>query len=218
VRDTWLEYVFGWRPLVQDLDGIVKHAAYLSAGVEQPPTMMVSHTGHDETSDVSDFVGVSDGAYYQTRRKNETSRKTTVKYLGRVSASDFSKITPISLGVGLRDFIPTVWELIPYSFLVDYFINIGDIVEAQSWSQSNLLWAVKWTIVESKYKLTYHSVGSWNTSAYNTVLKCTPAQRVEKNITRAPLSVIPIPSLRLRMPGSGSWRWLNIAALARFKF
>ncbi|DAD51073.1 maturation protein [ssRNA phage SRR7976299_1] len=32
------------------------------------------------------------------------------------------------LGFNLKDFIPTVYELLPYSFLVDYFTTVGDVV------------------------------------------------------------------------------------------
>jgi len=33
-------------------------------------------------------------------------------------------------GIGLYDALPTAWELIPYSFVVDWFIGVGDWIQA----------------------------------------------------------------------------------------
>lgn len=43
-------------------------------------------------------------------------------------------------GIMPSQFLPTVWELIPYSWLVDYFTNMGDIVAAACRNYGDLSW------------------------------------------------------------------------------
>lgn len=45
------------------------------------------------------------------------------------------------MGLTIQEFVPTVWELIPYSFVVDYFTNIGDVVNYAY--SANLNWVYK---------------------------------------------------------------------------
>lgn len=46
--------------------------------------------------------------------------------------------------------MPTVWELIPYSFLIDYFTNVGDVLQALSTDTSGVHGLWKTEIWESK--------------------------------------------------------------------
>lgn len=42
-------------------------------------------------------------------------------------------------GFSLRDWVPTLWNCIPYSFVIDYFTNVGDVVEFYSTDLSSVV-------------------------------------------------------------------------------
>jgi hypothetical protein len=54
------------------------------------------------------------------------------------------------LQLDLPHALPTVWDLLPYSFLVDYFTNVGDIIRAYSLVGNNLRWCCKTTLDETR--------------------------------------------------------------------
>lgn len=41
--------------------------------------------------------------------------------------------------------IPTAWEMLPWSFLIDYVSNIGDVISANLVSMENVAWVYKVT-------------------------------------------------------------------------
>ena len=49
------------------------------------------------------------------------------------------------------EFIPTAWELLPWSFLIDYFVNIGDVIQANIVSLSDLAWANRSDVTAKKH-------------------------------------------------------------------
>jgi hypothetical protein len=42
------------------------------------------------------------------------------------------------VGLHPSNWLPTAWELLPYSFVYDYFANIGDIINAATVQQSDM--------------------------------------------------------------------------------
>lgn len=44
------------------------------------------------------------------------------------------------LGFSFENFIPAVWEVLPWSWLADYFLNIGDIIQAGVTNTSAVTW------------------------------------------------------------------------------
>jgi hypothetical protein len=217
LSETWLEHSFGWAPLVNDIDDAMRHLAFLTTGVSRPPYEVVKGFAEEEKSASYHTSGLSDGAYWRTRLRKTTTDKLSVKYLGMVSAEQFNQISARSLGLGLRDFAPTVWELIPYSFLVDYFTNVGDMIQASSFSSSNLSWVMKWVVRETTYESLYHAADSWNPESYDIYCSATPATLTVKTITRIPYVGSLVPSFRLEMPGANSLKWLNIGALVHLR-
>jgi hypothetical protein len=135
-------------------------------------------------------------------------------YKGLLRAStDFQSWDHKDLGFTLSEFVPTVWELIPYSFLVDYFTNFGEVVSAVSYPRSNFRWIMKWTITDRKDEL----LAPWMEPGSNPLGKNKaigdPCSVVTRQIVRAPYYGSLIPDFRFEIPGL-SMKWLNLAALA----
>lgn len=217
--DTWLEYSFGWKPLIND----IKDGYKLIADSQQlrPERIPVKYLGFGKKTTVGAVDGPSstDG-YVRMKYTRETrTNYVGVKFYGAVGIIpkmdgliDYSKA-----GFTWNEIIPTIWELIPYSFLVDYFTNIGDVINSYAACQLDVRWMSKGTVQVSE--------SSWNdvtltpevpSNQQYVVLRRTPGSRcykVKRSISRDVYSGSRIPRLEFEIPGM-STKWLNIAALA----
>jgi hypothetical protein len=141
-----------------------------------------------------------------------------VRYYGIYRSDGRGSPNTHSYGFSPWEFVPTVWELIPYSFLVDYFTNIGGILS--SWSYRFLVngWTartIRRTFKHSNVNLRYY----WNESAfppdqYDHDKSGDPGSASYEvvSFTRNPNAVLEVPSFELQIPGRWT-QWVNIVAL-----
>jgi hypothetical protein len=120
------------------------------------------------------------------------------------------------------ELVPTAWELLPWSFLVDYFVNVGDVLSSAVTASSNVNFVNKTVIQEAK-KFGYWnfdpvaSMLSWNTPgqtrsySYDNI-KSPKFENITRLINRSPGSSVPLPTLQLH-PGLSDGKLFNIAAL-----
>jgi hypothetical protein len=126
-------------------------------------------------------------------------------------------------GFQFRDFVPTVWELIPYSFVSDYFVNIGDILEAACTDTSivrrvTLIEIVEWTrstSVSPNYDLSLKEMKTRYGNVKGVSQEGRPGkfELVTRIVRRTPLSGVPFPTPRFDPPELFSKHSLNLAAL-----
>jgi hypothetical protein len=113
VSGRWLELQYGWLPLMSDVQEAAKAFAALT-GKPRTERVSVSLTRKAQRDSSS-----APSAY---------SCKGTVEERWRILYEMSEQLsTPRSLG--LTDLSSVVWELIPYSFVVDWFIPIGSYLE-----------------------------------------------------------------------------------------
>lgn len=156
LSDTWLEYSFGWVPLVSD----VKDAAIAVARiVKNIPTHRFS-VGAKATSDpdISKFGAniltlndlfpfiITESRYHSYSLRYYGVLRPLEDPEGIVNQAD--KVISMS-GFDFSSFIPTVWELIPFSFLVDYFSNVGDLLDQLATRTGSIVWMGSTEIKES---------------------------------------------------------------------
>lgn len=115
----WLEYHFGWSPLIGD---IYNACDVLQAGYGKPRPIRARGSA-------SDYIGLwkNFGAYQDVRN---TSMRCDVQTGARVLITNPNLHQAARLG--LINPISVAWELIPFSFLVDWFIPVGKFLN--SWS------------------------------------------------------------------------------------
>lgn len=122
--ETWLGYKFGVEPLANDLAQAIIASDQFTTRLGMKLAVKIGGSG---SSDVT--LGYSEPAplAYATQRLRE-GESSEVRYKGKVAlkydASSFARMG----GFALPDVIPAVWEAIPFSFLVDYFTNVGDVL------------------------------------------------------------------------------------------
>jgi hypothetical protein len=219
LADSWLEYSFGWTPLISDIysgahalrqlqNRSFDHKVIRTTGTSQldKPSGPISkgiEGGHTVTGDVietAEYIVIYRGAV-------------------RLPIGNRSLMTRQNLGFTWGNFVPTVWELIPYSFLVDYFTNIGDVLSAWSFWDLNLSWMNKTTIDKRTRKVTLNRIATlnYNSSWYDienkTLTPCVSTTGV-RTVNRSRYTGSLIPAFRFEIPGMSSLKWLNLAALA----
>jgi hypothetical protein len=216
VRDTWLEYSFGWKPLINDVDSAIK--AFYSSDLVRPILQMVSGKGQDVYSqDNGHFTGSNGPSNWTYGLRHQ--EEFFVRYYGVYQSTGQGVPDNHHYGFRPSEIIPTVWELIPYSFLVDYFTNIGAIIS--SWSYRFL--AGPWT--SQLQRVTHHY------ETYDEKLVAPPPNTViwkyrhtgdpghtefkRTEVYRVPNVGQPVPSFEVQCPGMGSTKWLNILALSK---
>jgi hypothetical protein len=119
--DHWLAWQYGVRPLISDLQGSVKEY-YKVRGIRPLIRTYRVLAVNDERVDARSQD--SNSLYVTTATQNANIR-CYAEFQDSAQAWDQS-----AQRLGLTDPLLLAWELIPYSFVVDWFINVGSFLAA----------------------------------------------------------------------------------------
>jgi hypothetical protein len=216
LADAWLETAFGLVPLISDVKDIAEAVARFENDSHRERIF-----GRAENvvsgSNARTIVGTAT-SYIQIQKDVKETMTHKVQYLAFLEwkqSADFGSNRRLVELMGFRPdlFIPTVYELLPWSFLVDYFSNLGDVIETGCQSQSLVSFAMKTTILESKRSCLQTPVP---TSAPIPIVYslCEPGSvtQVRKRVTRSSYSQLPAVPLLFSLPGS-KMKYANMLAL-----
>lgn len=212
LADTWLEYKFGWQPLISDLDDGLNALRRIS---ERRPAFKPIFASGVTMKDISPApeLRTDGGVSWIVNRKYTCT--ASAKIFGVISLDvDGLSVPRSELGFRLDRFVPTLWELIPYSFVADYFSNIGDVISSWSFGTKHVKWAQLTTRRSTLYEL--RTTSFTDSIGGGTFTRATPCESRGECIsfTRSPSIGTLVPSFRIEIPGMSSTKWLNLAALA----
>lgn len=216
VRDTWLEYQFGWMPLVGDIEGAHRalHDLPLSAYKK-------IHSHHDADVDSDSALGSSTIGKIVFGWEQTTKTNVSVDCYGEVRVECISNSGSLARwGIETEQFVPTLWELIPYSFVADYFSNIGDIIAANSVPRGAMAWhgMTSKTSVSKKRAYRFSNSGTQaNVSQYKGgggFAAPSYSSRIRYKRQTAAFTSFGLSDFAFEIPGL-SKKWLNLAALAK---
>jgi hypothetical protein len=216
----YLEMVFGWKPLMSDIHDIARTAGRILTD----PIPLKRITSRVEVAPVT-TVYTSSGLGPFDCKQNLVSRFYATKsvqctaYLKETltgPSAPLDRVRELS-GFTLENFVPTVYNLIPYSFVIDYFSNLGDVISGACTDQSKVIGMVQSTRTQllRQERLTFDAggtiaaVGGFGHSPFGTTsgaleLKVT---KIERTIAGS----IPVPDLQFVQPGGQ--QFLNLEAL-----
>lgn len=138
IIDEYLAYRFGALPLFSDIEGIINGLLRLRDLANVVKTR--AYNEEEKIFDTQVFSTTQNGIPLIVSR--ERGIRNSILFRGAVKIASVGPGPPILEAAGLtyRDFIPTAYNLIPYSFLLDYVSNVGDILECCSFYLSDLPW------------------------------------------------------------------------------
>lgn len=157
----WLEAALGWQPLLGDIDS----GCDALTRWREPVRRLIPIRGYAEdrqdTKVSSETVNVGPLAFYRERwlrsRESVVFRGRVIWDPNQMLAGDDFKYW----GFSLEDVVPAGWNLIPGSFLLDYFTNIGDVVNGWSFGSSNVAWTDRLVRRDLRYHFANQSVPGW---------------------------------------------------------
>lgn len=122
LANNWLAYRLGWLPLIQDSVGLVEmhRDQYSTARENRFVVRAMKETVKTDVYEVRDFL-VGTGSHALAYRTDVTIGRAGM--LLRIT----SKLDQFQASVGLSsgDILSTAWELVPFSFVFDYFVDVG---------------------------------------------------------------------------------------------
>ncbi len=125
--DAWLELQYGWKPLVQDVYGSIAqlHGDATSRDREKRGIALAKGKGYDTVTSrqiATEYGG--ERLYWEVRNRMKCEVKLNYRLDDPVAATlaQVGITNPLTLG----------WELTPFSFVIDWFLPIGNFLEARN--------------------------------------------------------------------------------------
>lgn len=207
--NRWLEWQYGWKPLLGTIFGACDFE-------RRKPRQSFRIVGNSKRRSIQ-IVPTSTSYGFVVWNDAESSSYATLRCDYRVNssvannASRFTSMNPLAIA----------WELVPYSFVVDWFFNVGGYMqELETCMESGLTFVRGYEVYTLRYinKVTFPSGAgtSTNPKAWNMYTSKTREYRAVK--TRVRLTSTPFPFFPRLEAKLGAQRLLSGAALLRQLF
>lgn len=127
LRDLYLEATFGWMPLLSDVDSAAKALAELR--IVESPRLSAKATVEvpGSTTTFPGGLGPFTGNVIQVRGARITAH-AYCRLRSEIVGSTARGVTSSYWGFSPSNFVPTVWNLLPWSFVIDYFTNVNELI------------------------------------------------------------------------------------------
>jgi hypothetical protein len=117
--DIWLELQFGWKPLLEDIDGMAKHLASLP--LEDRIYRVSAAVGDlENVNEMSRIAGSGSNVWYRITKHSRAYRVESHLWY-RLS----SPAIVAAKSLGFTNPMALAWDALPLSFVVDWFLPIG---------------------------------------------------------------------------------------------
>lgn len=224
LRDGWLSFSLGFRPLVKDVKDLAQTVARWRFDYSH---IRIKGYGEDRTVyPQSVSAGVINTINYQVVQTDWLHSEVIMRaglfpdYDSPAFGSAHRLYTLLG-AYDLENWVPTVWNLLPWSFVVDYVTNVADVVGAMVTDKSRVRWV-----------LTTNRTTSWRTLygnvPYQRQLVATidgqPCYRTQsgnlggyelstRRIVRSPGVALVLPELTFNLPSTQGLAIPNLLAL-----
>lgn len=128
---TWLEYRYGWQPLILDGEAIIDRSHKARDRCERK--RLVARAGCSTSKSDSGsspattlYAGLATRVSWSATATRRCGAGVLYEIRNRTKSEELASF----LGTRARDLPSTVWELIPASFVVDWFVGVGSWLQA----------------------------------------------------------------------------------------
>lgn len=184
VQDWWLEYRYGWTPTLLDLSGTIewldsRDRASMDRYVIRSKVRRTSETPVTKGAWIDTYVGSVTSTPCRWRETTSLRHGVLGSYFAQVTNDGYRSLSQC----GIDNPLAVAWELVPYSFVVDWFFGVGDYLNNSQVFFSGLSYKAGtetfWTSLVSEREYV-SSVGTYGTSQD---VECT-TKRVNSNFQR----------------------------------
>lgn len=136
IADSYLRWKFGWDPFVKDMQA-------LAGGLKNDFFDVIPINVHGkgltcESQDTTEFTDNVNLRVQTSVRRTETSQ---IRYKAGIKVTRYGvRGLADTLGLSPRNFLPTVYNLLPWTYMIDYFSNAGSIVSAIAFDLARVSW------------------------------------------------------------------------------
>lgn len=192
-HNNWLAYKYGWMPLLSDVKNSAEFFAQQMYGRLPVFDVKRSTTVKGSKSDPVGTYGWTGRGLASGRTTCSAERRYTIKATVRLENPNLAATQQL----GLTNPLLVAWELVPYSFVFDWFIGVGDYLQAisalhgvtvvKAMSSKMDLTTTEQTISETPYAY-YSSVDS----AFTTRYKVEARSYTRGSTSISPTEVVPV--------------------------
>lgn len=213
LSNAWLSWSFGVKPAMQDVQEL-SNAIEKMRQLQQADTVAIRGTGRHRTVQT---VALNQTTPYMDFSVHDVylARDYSVRYRGAIRALPMGDAQLLShFGFTPEDIVPTTWEMIPWSFLVDYFVNVNEKLESLRWATADIAWMQR-TIRNSATRFTTNLRPGTTpeiVTHYNVVARGGAAYSTHTWFKRQPWVYAPYPPWRFSLPVNPA-QLINIHAL-----
>jgi len=154
LAEIWMNFRYGARPLYYDVQNAMAALEKKRAEIRK-----VYRGWSEDSASVSDVIPGC-GMHYET--DVSISRKATYTVSARAGVLCDVRIDGLS-PYGITKIPESIWEIIPFSFVIDWFCNVGDIIAALS-PKAGVQQRASWVTVKEEITAT-NSSGSVTSTA-----------------------------------------------------
>lgn len=221
VQDAWLSTQFGLLPIISDAEDCLKAISRLQGyrpwAYVRFPAGSKQDDGRSSRSVTSNVNGLTID-YIEFR-----DIEVTVEYRGVVDLKTDERgfqLASQNFGLDWQNVVPAAWELFPWSFLADYFSNIGDVISAFAFNRSRMRWVAKTTRTNRSTRIGSEKFRPFSHATIKRIEEqMTPGTYIHEvqTVNRDTYLGSLVPDFQVEIPGlwSDSIKWANMAALFR---
>jgi hypothetical protein len=126
MADRFLEFQFGVKPLLSDIDGAAHHLADMATA--NPSRFRFEADASAYVKNVDKEHGLQGNSNLVVHMHSKGKGRVGVRYV--VWYSIVNRVAAEAAKNGLLDIASVAWEITPFSFLADYMFSIGKCIES----------------------------------------------------------------------------------------
>lgn len=212
IADQWIGLQYGWKPLLSDVYGLVT-GLHERETVSRPKIFRASASGYKNGVSLNTWTNARGVAEPWGMRRTQVSCKYTVQAFPNAALA-----SPAALG--LTNPLVPIWEIIPWSFVVDWFLPVGNYLEQLSadhgWTFHNGCLSVLEINTEVAHKNDFYARSDFGTHWDYTTACSIEGDWKSTTFSRSLLGGFPSPDLpRFKNPISTAHVLNSIALIAQ---